>query len=287
MEHRALADARTLLSLPAEIRMNIFEYVLASNQDITGFGVHRESSSTAINEGYFASRHLQILTVCRQFHFDACAMAYNRTAFAINSLFVANNVPERLASLQPSQFAAIRNISFVADARHFRKLIDWGDRPFGMRQLNLDTLTIVLHSSSLWHYLFDYTSDVTQLLRSLQGVKRFVFVRNNARVKGSFKTWYNRLVGLIMKVDHLERYQKVPPNPEKVWWHWSYDDVGQSFCLEARPSRDLVDEETYLMHMLPLMEEWRESVENEEWNPDPRSRNFYVSLANLVLAILM
>lgn len=163
----------------------------------------------------------------------------------------------------------------VADNRHFKKLLGWGEHPFGMSSLQLNTLTIVLHRSSRWHYLFDFTADIVKLLRQLEGVKRFVIVRNAALVKGSLKTWYNRLVALILKIDHQERYDKKPANPEKTWWSWSFDEVAQSIILEARPSKPTIDEESYMQQVLPLMEDLKSSIESEEWNPDPRSRYMY------------
>jgi hypothetical protein len=202
---------------------------------------------------------------------EGSLLALSKTHFVVSNLFF--KVSERLAVLHVKQIEAIRSIAFVADARHFRKLIDWNGSPFGMQCLQLETLTIILHRSSFWHYLFDFTADIVKLLRSLKGIRRFVFVRNAARVKGSFKTWYNRLVGLIMKIDHQERYMKTVPCLETTWWSWSYDEVAQSFTLEAQPAKALVDEESYLQGMMPLMEELRISVENEEWNPDPRAHN--------------
>ncbi|KAI6912100.1 hypothetical protein D0869_06313 [Hortaea werneckii] len=264
---------RRYIDLPAEIRMAILEYVFAGNRQTDGFKNHNAPGGLMFDENYAIAESLQPLMTCRQMYHDACLLAFHNTAFVTNSLFIANKIPERLAVLHPKQIAAIRSITFVADARHFRKLIDWGDCPFGMRQLQLDTLTLVLHKSSFWHYLFDFTSDVVQLLRNLQGVRRLVFVRNDARVKGSFHTWYNRLVGLIMKVDHHERYNKSPCNPERVWWQWKFDPIAQSICLEALPSKTLVAEEAYMQQMKPLLEELQASVENEEWNPDPRVRN--------------
>ncbi|GAB1729474.1 hypothetical protein NU195Hw_g4286t1 [Hortaea werneckii] len=261
------------IDLPAEIRMAILEYVFAGDRQVDGFKNHNAPGGLVFDDGYTITESLQPLLTCRQMYYDACLLAFHSTAFVTNSLFIANNIPERLAVLHPKQIAAIRSITFVADARHFRKLIDWGDCPFGMKQLQLDTLTLVLHKSSFWHYLFDFTSDVVQLLRKLQGVRRLVFVRNDARVKGSFHTWYNRLVGLIMKVDHHERYNKSPCNPEKVWWQWKFDPIAQSICLKALPSKTQMAEEAYMQQMKPLMEELQASIENEEWNPDPRVRN--------------
>lgn len=100
-------------------------------------------------------------------------------------------------------------------------------------------------------------------------------VRNNGLVKGSLHTWYNRLVGLIMKMDRLERYGRATPNPEKVWWRWNFDAVAQRATFEACPPKLLENEVTYMQKMEPLMEELKLSEEREEWNPDPRSRNHY------------
>ena len=262
---------RTLLALPTEIRIAILEYVFNESLHLDGFKNHGRHGGTVIDEGYSTNDYLQPLLTCRQMYKDGSLLALNRMSFVISNVFF--QVPERLSLLHPKQVAAVRNIAFVADARHFRKLVDWGQCPFDMPNLQLDTLTIVLHRSSFWHYLFDFTRGIAYLLRRLQGVRRLVIVRNSALVKGSFKTWYNRLVGLIMKVDHHERYDQIPSNLEKVWWEWSYDAVAQSASFEARPARPMMGEEPYMQLMRPLVEALKICVENEEWNPDPRSWN--------------
>ena len=76
-----------------------------------------------------------------------------------------------------------------------------------------------------------------------------------------------------MKVDHFERYDKIPTSLESVWWEWSYDEVAQRICFEARPAKPIMGEEAYMQMMRPLMEELKVSIENEEVNPDPRSWN--------------
>ena len=260
-----------LLALPTEIRIAILEYVFNDNHWKDGFTNYDVPGGIVLNAGYSANDYLQPLVTCRQMYEDGSLLALNRTSFVISNLFI--QIPERLSILHPKQVAAVRNIAFVADARHFRKLVDWGQCPFNMPHLKLDTLTIILHRSSFWHYLFDFTRGIAYLLRRLHGVQRFVIVRNSALVKGSFKTWYNRLIGLLMKIDHHERYERMPSNLEQVWWKWSYDPVAQSICFEVRPPRPLMGEEPYMQMMRPLMEELKVSVENEEWNPDPRSWN--------------
>lgn len=260
-----------LLSLPAEIRIAILEYVFEDNLLDDGFRECSTTGTQTLDPDYSANAKLMPLFTCRQMYEDGTLLAMRRTSFVVQNLFF--NIPERLATLHPKQVGAVRSITFVADDRHFRKLLSWGQCPFGMPDLQLDTLTIVLHRSSHYHYLFDFTSDIVKLLRQLGGVRRLVFVRNNALVKGSLKAWSNRLIGLIMKVDHHERYNVNPANPENIWWTWGYDDTAQSFCMEACPAKPVVDEESYIHQIKPIMEALKDSVENEEWNPDPRSRN--------------
>ena len=266
------AEEHCLLSLPAEIRLVILEYVYGIDPKSVGFRNNAGSPGRIlIDPDYSTHAKLRPLYVCRQMHQDGNLLAMRRTSFVINNLYTS--IPERLSALHLKQIGAIRSITFVADDRHLHKLRFWNDTPFGIQNLNLDTLTIVLHRSSHWHYLFDFTGSLVTLLRQLRGVRRLIFVKNDARVKGSFKTWYNRLIGLIMKVDHRQRYMTEPAELEKTWWTWSFDEVAQSFCLEACASKPLVDEESYMLEIQPLMEELRISVENEEYNPDPRVRN--------------
>jgi hypothetical protein len=260
----------TFLSLPAEIRLHILEHVLEDCNRSHGLIRNANTGSLVMDSRYLASRQLHPILVCRQFHLDCSIIGFKNTTFFVTSLF--GTIPDRLSILEPRLISSIRNITFVADARQFRDLIHWRSNAFNLASLQLDNLTIVLHRSSFWHFLFDYTDGIVTVLRSLQNVKRLVLVRNNARVKGSLKTWYNRLVGLIMKIDHKERYERSPPNLEKVWWDWSFDDVGQCLCLVAREAKPVMVEEEYMQFILPIMEKLRVSVESEEWNPDPRSR---------------
>ena len=262
-----------LLGLPAEIRIAILEFVFDNNPSEDGFTDNNETGVIVLDDSYSSIDRLRPLLICRQMYEDGNQLAFERTNFVTTSLY--GQVPRRLMDLRDEQVENIRHVSFVADAKQFRDLVEWGHHPFNRPALRLDTLTIVLHRSSFWHYLNDHTHGVVKLLRNLQYVKRIVIIQNKARVKGSFKTWYNRLVGLIMKVDHLERFEKSPPTLELVWWKWSYDGVAQRIILEAHPPKPTIDERSYLEMMLPLIEDWKLSTENEEWNPDPRSRNMY------------
>ncbi|TKA41467.1 hypothetical protein B0A49_13292 [Cryomyces minteri] len=258
-------EAPCLLTLPAEIRTLILEYVFASGPSLHGDGFknHGCPGGISLHDSYTATSNLAPLLTCRQFYADANLYALSRTSFTASSLFC--NVRSRLAVLHPTQIEALRSIAFVADARHFRDLLSWGPYAFGVPGLRLHTLTIVLYRSSYCHYLFDFTAVLVRFLRNLSGVQKLVVVRNNARVQGSFRTWYNRLVGLLLKVDHHERYECVPARPEKTWWKWEYDAEAQSFCLEALPAKEEgVEEALYMEMMRPLIDQLVESMSVED-----------------------
>jgi hypothetical protein len=267
-----LAQTACLLGLPSEIRTHILEYVLDGSTTHTGLikDTRGPRRAVIIDHDYSAAATLAPLLACKHLYLDGRIPALKRTHFLVTNLYI--NIPERLSRLSDKQLGALRSIAFVADSRHFRAMKTWGDYAFGNPALKLDRLTVVLHEAS-HHYLFDFTADIARLLRKLQGVRRMVFVRNHAYVKGAFKTWCNRLIGIIMKIDHYERYDVQPPNPEQTWWAWKFDDEAEVFCLEALPSKEMVDEETYMQQIKPLVDELMTSIESEEWNPDPRTRN--------------
>lgn len=255
------AQNSSLLALPAEIRNTIIERVFDDDILKDGFLEHGKPGGIVLDISYKASDRLRPFSACKQLYNEGISTAWDKTNFISSNRF--GNVRGRLYALSPRQIASIRNLTFVADAAHFRDLIKWNQDPFGLPNLRLDTLTILLHPGP-WHYLFDYTSGITYLLRRLQSVRRITFIRNRALVKGGFRTWYNRLIGLMMKVDHFQRYDHIPSNPERVWWRWSYDELAQTISMEAQPPRPLMGEEPYFQMMLPLMQELKTSIENEE-----------------------
>jgi hypothetical protein len=282
------------LHLPAEIRNLIFHYVFSPDntnnqekqQQQQPLRPCRTTSALLLNESYTAQSTLSILLVSKQFHLDSHLLALSRTPFLITTPF--SSIPERLTSLPSRSLSSLRSITFVADARQFREMRKWGAHPFGISSVRLESLTLVLHRSSCWHYLFDFTADLVSLLRRLRGVERFAFVRNHARVKGGFRTWYHRFVGLLLKVDHQQRFLLPPASPthsssseeaggagggggeqgvscpEESWWEWRFADVEQMVELKWLPPKAIVEEETYMRMILPLMEALRISVEQGE-----------------------
>lgn len=256
----------TLLTLPAEIRNAILEQVFDDDILRDAFLNHKTSSGLRLDDAYRASIHLRPFYACKQLYSEGNTMAWNKTNFVAGSRF--NNIRCRLLTLSPQQIGAIRNITFVADAHHFRDFVRWNQDPLGVPNLYLDTLTIVLHCGGQ-HYLYEFTSGITSLLRRLHSVRRIIFVRNQAFIKGGFRTWYNRLIGLIMKVDHFQRYDNIPSTPEQVWWKWDFDEIAQTISLEALPPKPIMGEEEYMQVLMPLMEDFKISMEKEEPQSGP------------------
>ncbi|KAI9654535.1 MAG: hypothetical protein M1821_006625 [Bathelium mastoideum] len=264
-------QASNFLNLPAEIRISVLEYVFEAKLSGDGFVNCNRTNNVILDDNYTASSNMAPLLTCRQFYHDASYVALARTPFVIKDTFTV--ISRQLAALHPKQVESIRSITFVAGRRQFQEMHSWGTRPFGVPSLRLETLSVVFPRSSYWHYPSDHNHELVKLLRNLQGVRKIIFVRNGAFIKGHFRTWYNRLVGSIMKEDHHRRYNCMPSDLEKVWWGWSYDDPGDRFYLEAKPAKPIMGEQAYMEMMKPLVLELTERMENEEWDPDPRARN--------------
>jgi hypothetical protein len=250
----------TLLNLPVEIFNLILDFVFEDNTANHGLRRCDMTSALILDETYTCKSTLDILLTNKQFY-QYNLLALSRTHFQLTNPY--SDIPIRLSQLRTTHLSLLRSLTFVADARQFRALRKWGTHPFGLSALNIDNLTLVLHRSSCWHYLYDFTVDLVELLRSLHGVKRLAILRNHARVKGGFKTWYHRLIGLLLKIDHQQRYDVPVPCCEETWWEWRWCEVEQSVEMIALPPKPWVEEEVYFRQILPAMEALRISIESE------------------------
>jgi hypothetical protein len=156
-------------------------------------------------------------------------------------------------------------------------MVHWLKWPYNIENLQLESLTIALHMSNDWHYPSNYNTDMVGLLRRLQNVRTLKFVLNGANVEGFFGTWYNRLIGLILKEDHFQRYDAPgAPNLEDTWWIWSYDEEKRWFELVAQQPKEVTVESDYMEMVKPLVQRLFADMENEEDDNDPsRSIGFY------------
>ncbi|KAF2015294.1 hypothetical protein BU24DRAFT_491558 [Aaosphaeria arxii CBS 175.79] len=272
------------LRLPPEIRLAIMEHVFEPPPRNTGFITPHSISACPrsnlshliLDTTYFPSTSLALLLTCHQFSHDFTRLAFTHTPFTLTNPFTPL-APQITKTLHPHQIASIRHLRLVAGAHQFRDMCTWRQHAFNLPTLHLATLDIVFHSSGYWHYPADFTADVVQLLRRLEGVDALRFVRNGALVKGGFKTWCNRVVALVLKEDHWNRYD-APGAPvlEATWWTWTFWDREQVFELVAMEGeRGAMPEEVYMKEVGPLVEALMRSVESEEREPDPRPRGMW------------
>ncbi|KAF2106869.1 hypothetical protein BDV96DRAFT_506993 [Lophiotrema nucula] len=272
------SPATTFASLPAELRIQILTYVVAQ-PSLAGFErivpptfPANMSTKLHVDNDYTSSANLAPLLVCKQWHDDFAHLAFRKTHFVVTDMY--NTLPQRLDMLSDWKLQNIRKIAFVAGARQFRELVHWPQYPFNNPSLRLDSLTVVLHRSAHWHYPSDFTRDMVNLLRRLENVKVLKFIRNGANVKGFFKTWYNRLIGLLLKEDHFQRYDVAGgPHLEKTWWEWRYRDEDQSFEMRSREAKPVMAEEEYMEFVKPLVGRLMNEMAEEEMSPSSGNRN--------------
>jgi len=99
------------------------------------------------------------------------------------------------------------------------------------------------------------------------------FIQNRSRVKGTLFTWYNRLVRLMLKTDHSERFLKDEACPEKSWWTWDHSAAHQTVSFTAAPAKkQVLTPVEYQELMMPVHEALIANIESEEYDPDPMSR---------------
>lgn len=76
-----------------------------------------------------------------------------------------------------------------------------------------------------------------------------------------------------MRLDRNERFAKRECRVEKTWWNWEFDGDKQTATLmKVEPKDAELDVEVYDEIMAPMMDWLKESMEVEEYDPDPGSR---------------
>ncbi|KAG9962394.1 hypothetical protein KCU61_g4772, partial [Aureobasidium melanogenum] len=179
-------EKTSFLTLPAEIRTQIWNFVFDPAQSYKdAFQCPRcnDNAPSALQEDYWASTYLQPLLTCRQFYQDAHLLAFSRTTFVIRNPYTVLDIAGRINStLRPAQVSSLRSIAIISEARHFRQMHHWKTHAFGIPALQLENMTIILHRSSYWHYLFDFNVMMTQMLRDFSGAKKICFTATLVKV---------------------------------------------------------------------------------------------------------
>lgn len=234
--------ARTFLSLPTEVRLQIAEYALEQPDDA---GECHAATSVQLPCTYCASDNLAILLVCRQFHQDFAGIALQKTAFRLSRNM---NTIWRLP---------------VAKLRHLRKLVipcDWTSDslwhfyPFDDEDLRLDLLSIVWCKTA-------WAPRMEELFRHVQNIKRIRIVLDcNQNIRRGLLI---HLMGAIYKNDHYWRYD-APDGPHlgAVWFEpcWRpeeppHDSLARSHDFIAQTPRLHMAEEDYIAMMKPKIDD--------------------------------
>jgi hypothetical protein len=147
----------TLLTIPTELRNEIYLYVFSSHPDgqSTHFTSPQEAPKFELNPTYHTSpptstsstsipERLALLQTCRQINTEAHLLALSLTPFHIHGPLASPDLFD-LASrpLSPAKLGAIKHLILTARISHLRALNEaWSGLPFGHPSLKLDCLTI-------------------------------------------------------------------------------------------------------------------------------------------------
>lgn len=254
--HGMPASTPSFLSLPTELRLQCLGYVFTQPPN-AGF-IQCEKPSVGsyhgllLDSNYSASSQLNILLTCRQFRADFTCLAFSITTFIVK--VTSTSLTAMLQPLQDHQLSNLRKVAIEVSPERMRELVSWESYPFDRGDVRLRELIIVLQRTGRWHYPAQYTRELVALTRRLRNVEVLRFVRNSAYVNGSFRPWYHRLVGLILKEDHYQRYDAPnAPLVEATWWVWSYDYFTNSFQLLAQPPKPVMPEPEYIEMVAPMV----------------------------------
>jgi hypothetical protein len=261
-----------LFNLPAELRLEIMSYVYIQEPNTVYklYSIPRPPrTGLFLNKLYSSASALALLLVCKQFRHDFSRLAFNNTHFVLTDKHAS--ISKQMATLQPYQINALRHFHFViADQSNFRDLVHWTNYPFNNPDLHLDTLAVVFQRNDHQHFPHEFMKETVSLLRRLENVTNLRFIRNSANMKGFFRTWFNRLIGLVLKEDHFNRYDHSnAPQLPKFWWDWNFSIKEQSFELKAREPMKIIDEEEYMKLVAPLIDQLMKDMQIEDEGLSP------------------
>ncbi|KAH7065981.1 hypothetical protein BKA63DRAFT_168435 [Paraphoma chrysanthemicola] len=225
------APPSSLLHLPAELRLHIAAYAL---EQPTNAGI-TDPKSGWIDREYDPTIYLNILLVCRQFHDDFAKLAFQKIRFIVKGHLTSPIWTLPVDKLRNLRKLAIRPTKLVN--------IGWHKYPFNNENLRLDELCIATDD-------FDFVH-LTSLLRRLQHVTTIRILPKTAFASAL----YARLVGIMYKQDHHQRYD-APGAPDigRVWFEPSFDPETMCIVLEAQSPQPVVLEEEYMKYMKPRID---------------------------------
>ncbi|KAF2771839.1 hypothetical protein EJ03DRAFT_288703 [Teratosphaeria nubilosa] len=230
------SEAATLLTLPTELRNQIYTYIftpqptdtpnttqppLASNFDASNAPTYLLPSQTNAH----STPNLQILRTCHQIASEAHLLALTLTTFHLTGDTAYPDHFDHLSRpLSPTKLGAIRHLTLTARIAHLRALNEaWAGLPFGHPSLDLDRLTIIPRRPDCSNTAYAEVADLSQshslayiLAETLKGLRnvRMLEVRN----QGCF----NDVVWRILYRSLVYRI-----------WRWGGEECGLRFECAA------------------------------------------------------
>jgi hypothetical protein len=228
-----MAVAVSFSALPAELRLLIADYVFEQPLD-TAFET-KPDGKLQLADMYSSASHLRPLLACRQFYKEFQTAAYSKTTFVLKGL----GPHDCIARLPQGLLRHVRKLVLC----HSAHVTLWRRYPFNAECLHLETLVLV--SSPIFPH-----HDLVSLLHRLDHVQTLIVVADKDTVNFGLK--FQRMVGLLLKNDHYQRYDAPgAPNMEHNWWEWSFNAARLSFMLQALPPKPALAEEDYMKLIKP------------------------------------
>jgi hypothetical protein len=229
----SMAAAVSFSTLPAELRLLVADYLFEQPHD-AAFETSPDGR-LQLDHAYSSSSHLRPLLASRQFYKEFQTIAYNKTTFVVR-----NPEPhDCVARLPPHLLRQVRKLVLC----HSDQVTLWQQYPFNAQGLHLETL-VLISSPAFPHH------DLASLLHRLRHVQTLMVVADQDTAKFGLK--FQRMVGLLLKNDHHQRYDAPgAPHMEHNWWEWSFNATRLSFVLRALPPKPALAEEDYMRLIKP------------------------------------
>lgn len=254
--------ATTFSSLPAELRLQIAAFVLEQppnagliyeedvRDDNTGivdmFSDVVKVSGFHLDPRYSAADNLSILRVCRQFRNDFFDLAYQKTRFLL-----VENATELILRQPEGHLRNVRKLAIRCDSS---TLAAWDHWPFNDERVHLDELCIALLPDERKYPV------LVRVLRNLRDVESIRIMHHPLSTSVN-RVDCNRLIGLILKEDHYQRYDAPnAPNLESTWWDWSCKGSTGDFIFVAQEPKPIMEEAEYMKFVKPKIDAAIENI---------------------------
>ncbi|KAH9815728.1 hypothetical protein Tdes44962_MAKER00976 [Teratosphaeria destructans] len=241
------SEAATLLTLPTELRNQIYTYIFAPHPADTPDIPTAQKAPLACNfdasnastyllpsqSNAHSTLDLRVLRTCHQIASEAHLLALSLTTFHLTGDTAYPDHFDHLSRpLSPTKLASIRRLTLTARIAHLRALNEaWAGLPFGHPSLDLDCLTLIPRRPDCSNTAYAEVADLSQshslayiLAETLKGLRnvRMLEVRN----QGCF----NDVVWRILYRSLVYRI-----------WRWGGEECGLRF--ECAPDTEGPDGE--------------------------------------------